>query len=160
KFACEKADKVIVVSKQTADDIVRFLRIPERKIEVVYQGCHQNFKKAIKQEEIEKVTKKYQLPPSYMLTVGTIEKRKNIGLILEFLNNHPDYLLPLVVVGRPTHYLEELVAYTEDSGLEDRVMFLHQVSCEYRPVVYAGAYVFSYPPIFGRFGIPIIEAQE
>src|SRR5690554_3294295 len=37
KFACEKADKVIAVSQQTASDITRFLGIPEKKIEVIYQ---------------------------------------------------------------------------------------------------------------------------
>ena len=160
KYACEKADKVIAVSQQTANDIVRFLRIPEKKIEVVYQGCHQNFKKEITQEEIEKVSKKYRLPSAYMLTVGTIEKRKNVGLILEFLKNNPDYDLPLVVVGKPTPYLKELLAYTAASGLEDRVIFLHQVTFEDLPVVYAGAFVFVYPSIFEGFGIPIIEAQE
>lgn len=160
KFACEKADKVIAVSQQTADDIIRFLGISEKKIEVVYQGCHQNFKKEVTKEEMEKVARKYQLPPAYMLTVGTIEKRKNIGLILDFLKNNPDFDLPLVVVGKPTPYLNELLAYAEASGIEERVMFLHQVTFEDLPAVYAGAYVFIYPSIFEGFGIPIIEAQE
>lgn len=160
KFACEKADKVIAVSHQTAMDITRFLGIPEKKIEVVYQGCHQNFKKEIEKEELDKVAKKYNLPSSYMLTVGTIEKRKNIGLILDFLKNNPDYELPLVVVGKPTPYLKELIAYTEASGLVDRVIFLHKVTFEDLPAIYAGAYVFIYPSIFEGFGIPIIEAQE
>jgi len=160
KFACEKADKVIAVSHQTAMDITRFLGIPEKKIEVIYQGCHQNFKKEVKKEDLDKVAKKYNLPASYMLTVGTIEKRKNIGLILDFLKNNPDYELPLVVVGKPTPYLKELIAYTEASDLTDRVIFLHHVTFEDLPAIYAGAYVFIYPSIFEGFGIPIIEAQE
>lgn len=160
KYACEKADKVIAVSEQTAADITRFLGIPEKKIEVIYQGCHQNFKREIQKDEMDQVAKKYDLPSSYLLTVGTIEKRKNIGLILEFLKNNPDYELPLVVVGKPTPYLHELTAYIEASGLEERVKFLHQVSFEDLPCVYAGAEVFIYPSIFEGFGIPIIEAQE
>ncbi len=160
KFACEKADKVIAVSSQTAKDVNRFLGIPERKIEVVHQGCHHNFKKELKQEKIEAIAQKYQLPPTYMLTVGTIEKRKNVGLILEFLKNNPDYEIPLVVVGKPSPYLKELKAFIEVSGLGDRVMFLHQVTFEDLPAIYAGAYVFIYPSIFEGFGIPIIEAQE
>lgn len=160
KYACEKADKIIAVSEQTAQDITRFLGIPEKKIEVIYQGCHQNFRKKIGKEDLERVGKKYNLPPSYMLTVGTIEKRKNIGLILEFLKNNPDHDLPLVVVGKPTPYLKELLAYVEASGLEDRVTFLHQVVFDDLPAIYAGAFVFIYPSVFEGFGIPIIEAQE
>jgi glycosyltransferase involved in cell wall biosynthesis len=64
------------------------------------------------------------------------------------------------VVGKPTPYLKELLAYTVASGLEDRVIFLHQVSFGDLPAVYAGAYVFIYPSMFEGFGIPIIEAQE
>lgn len=160
KFACDKADKIIAVSNQTAKDIIRFLNIPEKKIEVIHQGCHQNFKEEIKKEDLAKVSKKYNLPPTYMLTVGTIEKRKNVGLILDFLNNNPDYDYPLVVVGKPSPYLKELKSYIEASGLEDRVLFLHQVSFEDLPSIYAGAYVFIYPSMFEGFGIPIIEAQE
>lgn len=160
KYACEKADKIIAVSNQTAKDIIRFLQIPEKKIEVVHQGCHQNFKEKVSQEDLVRISQKYNLPPAYMLTVGTIEKRKNIGLILDFLKNNPDCDHPLVVVGKPSPYLKELKSYIEVSGLENRVLFLHQVSFEDLPVIYAGAYVFIYPSIFEGFGIPIIEAQE
>lgn len=160
KYACEKADKIIAVSNQTAKDITRFLKVPEKKIEVIHQGCHQNFKKQVTKEDLERVVKKYNLPSSYMLTVGTIEKRKNVGLILEFLKCNPDWNLPLVVVGKPSHYLKELKNYIEASDLQDRVVFLHQVSFEDLPVIYSGAYVFIYPSLFEGFGIPIIEAQE
>lgn len=160
KYACEKADKIIAVSNQTAKDITRFLQIPEKKIEVVHQGCHQNFKEKVSAEDLARISKKYNLPPSYMLTVGTIEKRKNIGLILDFLKNNPECDHPLVVVGKPSPYLKELKSYIEVSGLENRVLFLHQVTFEDLPVIYAGAYVFIYPSIFEGFGIPIIEAQE
>src|SRR5205085_2463654 len=49
--ACARADKIIAVSKQTAQDLMEFLTVPESKIEVVYQGCHPNFKRAISTEE-------------------------------------------------------------------------------------------------------------
>lgn len=160
KYACEKADKIIAVSNQTAKDITRFLKVPEKKIEIIHQGCNQHFKNEVKIKDLELVAQKYNLPPSYMLTVGTIEKRKNIGLILEFLKNNPDFEHPLVVVGKPGPYLKELKAYIDASGLEDKVLFLHQVSFEDLPAIYSGAYVFIYPSIFEGFGIPIIEAQE
>ena len=160
KFACENADKVIAVSEQTAKDIVQYLDIPEKKIEVIHQGCHQHFKNQVSKEAFSKVAKKYNLPSSYMLTVGTVEKRKNIGLILEFLKCNPDCDLPLVVVGKPSHYLKEVKSYILSAGLQDRVLFLHQVSFEDLPAIYSGAYVFIYPSLFEGFGIPIIEAQE
>lgn len=160
KFACEKADKIIAVSSQTAEDIMRFLKVPERKIEIVHQGCHQGFRDKVSSVDLERVRTHYNLPSTYMLTVGTIEKRKNIGLILEFLKNNPDSEHPLVVVGRATAYIKELKTFIAASGLEDRVIFLHDVSFQDLPAIYAGAYVFIYPSLFEGFGIPIIEAQE
>ena len=44
RSACERADKIIAVSKQTKSDIIEFFNINEDKIDVVYQGCNQVFK--------------------------------------------------------------------------------------------------------------------
>ena len=44
KAACRQADKILATSKQTKHDLIDFLKIEEKKIEVVYQGCHPTLK--------------------------------------------------------------------------------------------------------------------
>src|SRR5690606_14636952 len=95
-----------------------------------------------------------------LLFVSTIEKRKNVQLILKALKERQNWEFPLVVIGRPTAYLKELLAYIEEHRLQTKVVFLHNVSFEDLPAIYKMAHVFIYPSYFEGFGIPIIEAQQ
>jgi hypothetical protein len=51
--ACQAADRIVAISRQTADDVINFLGIPDSKIDIVYQGCHPQFKQIKSKEEIE-----------------------------------------------------------------------------------------------------------
>ena len=59
KKATVAADKIIAISEQTKRDIIHYLKVPESKIEVVYQGCHQSFKEKQSQEFLDEVKEKF-----------------------------------------------------------------------------------------------------
>ncbi|GAB3651369.1 glycosyltransferase family 1 protein [Echinicola sediminis] len=158
--SCREADQVVAVSEQTKKDLVNFLGIDEAKIKVVYQGFHENYKKEVSWEQMLEVKQKYQLPERFLFFVSTIEKRKNVQLILKAMKSRPDWELPLVVVGRATAYLNNLKAMVQEFGLQGKVYFLHQVAFDDLPAMYKMAQVFIYPSYFEGFGIPIIEAQS
>jgi glycosyltransferase involved in cell wall biosynthesis len=159
RYACQAADKVIAVSQQTANDVAEFYKIPEDKIEVVYQSCNDLFKRTWTAGSLSKVIQKYKLPQDFILNVGTIEKRKNALLILQAMEQLKHTLdLHLVIVGKATHYLEEIRQYAAAHGLENRLYILHNVSYEDLPLIYRAAKLFVYPSVFEGFGIPIIEA--
>ncbi len=158
--SCRAADQVIAVSEQTRQDLISYFRIAPSKIKVVYQGTHEIFQQDVDCEKILSVREKYVLPERYLLFVSTIDKRKNVQLILQALRESPNYDIPLVVVGRPTSYLKELRHYVSENGLEGKVSFLHDVTFEDLPAVYKMAHAFLYPSYFEGFGIPIIEAQR
>jgi glycosyltransferase involved in cell wall biosynthesis len=157
RYACKTADRIVAISQQTKNDLVSLLKVDPTKIEVIYQGCNQAF--GVKQTEEKKasVKQKYQLPDQYILTVGTIEERKNLLLMVKALPAvHND--IPLVVVGKPTHYLEQVKSFVNTNGLGSRVIFLHQVTFADLPAVYQMADVFVYPSRYEGFGIPVLEA--
>ena len=56
--------------------------------------------------EIEQVKKIHKLPLSYLLYVGTIEKRKNLLTIIKSLQLVNE--IPLIVVGKKTSYFKEV----------------------------------------------------
>ncbi len=58
KKAAEQADLIIAISEQTKQDIIHYLKVPESKIKVIYQGCHQAFKENQAQEFIHKTKQK------------------------------------------------------------------------------------------------------
>jgi glycosyltransferase involved in cell wall biosynthesis len=156
RLACRKADKIIAVSECTKRDIVSFFHIPEEKIAVVYQGCHPSFRQKVSEDKRSEIREKYSLPARFILSVGSIEARKNLLLVVKALKNIPE--IHLVAVGKSTPYQLEVEKYAEKSGVQSRVHILNTVSFEDLPALYQSAALFVYPSFFEGFGIPIIEA--
>lgn len=156
KHACRVADSIIAISQKTKDDLVELLGIDPNKIEVIYQGCDPSF--AIEQTAPQKsaVKEKYSLPNCFILSVGTIEERKNLLLTVKALKKADD--IKLVVVGKETKYTEQVKAYLTANNLNHRVMFLKEVTFAELPAVYQLASVFVYPSRYEGFGIPVLEA--
>ncbi len=155
KYAAENADCVIAISEQTKRDIITYLKIPESKIKVIYQGCHNAFKVERTNEEKDSLKKKLDLPEKFLLNVGTIEKRKNALTIIKAIRNLD---IPLVIVGRKTKYYKEIEEYITEDNLQGKVIFLEGLSMEELSTLYQLAEIFIYPSVFEGFGIPIIEA--
>jgi len=156
KYACKVADKIVAISQKTKDDIVELLGTDAAKIEVIYQSIDPIFTITQSAEQKEAVSAKYQLPQQFLLSVGTIELRKNLLLLakaLKYINN-----IPLVVVGRPTKYLDEVKQYLSTNNLTDRIIFLHDVDFADLPAIYQLASVFIYPSRYEGFGLPVLEA--
>lgn len=159
KSACARADHIVAISRQTADDIRSFLKVPDDKISVVYQGCHLQFMTRYSEQDCVAVRVKYKLPARYLLTVGTIEKRKNAKLLVEALAQLPkDVRIPLVIVGRRTAYTVEVLERARQLQVVSSIHIVDNMSFPDLPAVYQGAEIFLYPSVFEGFGIPIIEA--
>jgi glycosyltransferase involved in cell wall biosynthesis len=155
--ACKKADKIIAVSECTKRDIVTFFGIPETKIEVVYQGCHPDFRKKVSATTKTTVGHKYNLPSRFVLYVGSIEARKNLLLIVKALKHIPTDI-HLVAIGKSTSYQSEVAKYALEAGTKSRLHILNNVPFGDLPAIYQSASLFVYPSFFEGFGIPIIEA--
>lgn len=159
RYAVKVADRIIAISHQTASDIVELLHVKPEKIEVVYQGCHPNFRRVFTDAMLEHVKVKYDLPENFILNVGTIEERKNALVIVKALALLPkDVDAKVVIVGRPTSYLKTITDFIDTKRLHQRVKILQNVTFEDLPAIYRLSRVFVYPSLFEGFGIPLIEA--
>ena len=142
-----EADHIIAISECTKRDILAYGEVDERKISVIYQSCAPKFS----------VSQSATPSSRYILSVGSIEARKNILLAVKALPYLPE-AVSLVIVGRHTPYTDEVIAYAKKEGLTHRIKIMHGVSDEELPKLYAGAEAFVYPSRYEGFGIPIIEA--
>jgi glycosyltransferase involved in cell wall biosynthesis len=142
-----EADHIIAISECTKRDILAYGEVDERKISVIYQSCAPKFS----------VSQSAMPSNRYILSVGSIEARKNILLAVKALPYLPE-AVSLVIVGRHTPYTDEVIAYAKKEGLTHRIKIMHGVSDEELPKLYAGAEAFVYPSRYEGFGIPIIEA--
>jgi glycosyltransferase involved in cell wall biosynthesis len=156
RYSCQTADRIVAVSRQTADDIVEFFGIAPEKIDVVYQGCNVVFNTEVSLIEKEILRMKYLLPKSFILYVGTIEERKNLLTLIKAMH-YGKIEMPLVVIGKHTPYLNKIIEFIERHSLIN-IIFCDVVQNQDLPGIYQLADLFVYPSIFEGFGIPILEA--
>lgn len=157
RSACERADSILAVSECTKRDIVQFFSIKEEKIKVIYQGCDESFRQTVPPNLLEEVKTHYQLPPNYLLYVGSIESRKNLIRVVEALAQ-TRCQLPLVAVGKHTPYADKVQRRADELGVSNRLRIIHGVEFRHLPAVYQMASLFIYPSYFEGFGIPLLEA--
>jgi glycosyltransferase involved in cell wall biosynthesis len=155
KYACIAADAIIAISEQTKRDIIQYYKIPAEKIEVIYQTCDERFKTKASQAEKEQVRSKYKLPAPFLLSVGSIIERKNLFTLVQAMQTVD---CPLVIVGNGKAYKRKIEAYINANQLENKIIFLPNVSNQDLSILYQLSEIFIYPSLYEGFGIPIIEA--
>ena len=156
--------KIIADSKNTKNDIVRFFKIDPAKIEVVYLAADNLFKKLLEKEKDISVLKKYKIDKKYILSVGTIEPRKNFITLIEAFNlikhniNNFDY--KLVIAGQTGWKSEATYEEREKSPYKKDILFIGRVPDQDLVQIYNQAELFVYPSLFEGFGLPPLEAMS
>ncbi len=159
RHTCREATRFIAISERTKLDLMQLCGVPEERIDVVYQSCGTRFRTLASDEERAAVRQRCQLPSRYILSVGTIEKRKNALLALQALEHLPQDV-HLVLVGRATPYAQTIADYARRHSLTARLHIVSNVGNADLPAVYQMAEAFVYPSRYEGFGIPIIEAIQ
>lgn len=157
--AVHRADHVLADSENTRWDVIELLRVPEEKVSVLYPGVAPRFRPIRDRTELERVRAKYDLPPQFVLSVGTIQPRKNyVGLMEAFARlNSAD--VHLVIVGGKGWLYEDVFARARDLRIQDRVTFAGFVDDADLPALYNLARAFALPSLYEGFGIPPLEAM-
>jgi glycosyltransferase involved in cell wall biosynthesis len=155
----KRARRVIAVSAQTKSDAVRLMGFDPDRIDVIHHGVDDAYRN-VTADEISRVRAAYDLKKPYILFVGTIEPRKNVGLLLDAysqlgLSMRDEF--DLVVVG-PKGWSSEPTVARLKSGIRG-VRFLGYVPENDLPGVTAGAAVFIYPSLYEGFGFPVAQAM-
>ena len=157
RVACREADRIIAISERTKRDIMELGGVSADRIDVIYQSCSPHFQTVTTPQQQDEVSRRYSLPRRFVLSVGSIEARKNIFLAVRALRHLPADI-HLVTVGRQTAYSQKVLKDAADAGLGQRVHFLHGVPDTDLQALYQMAEVFVYPSRYEGFGVPIIEA--
>jgi glycosyltransferase involved in cell wall biosynthesis len=159
-----RARRIIAVSHQTADDLIRFFGIDSQKIEVVYNGVADHFS-PLPAEDVAAFRQQEHLPDRFLLYVGTLEPRKNLVRLLEAFAcwrataSAADQEIALVIAGAKGWFYDEIFQRVHSLNLNDVVHFPGFVPTESLPYWYQAAMAFVYPSLFEGFGMPVIEAM-
>lgn len=162
KVTAGRARKIIAVSENTKADIIKFLNIPEQRIEVIYEGVGADYRPVTETTTLDRVRRKYHLPERFLLYVGTYLPHKNIDTLLLA---YRELLLqgaacPKLVLagkkGRNSDRIEKLVAALD---LRGAVVSTGFVAEEDLPPLYSMSEMFLFPSLYEGFGLPILEAM-
>lgn len=163
KWSVKAADLIIAVSKNTANDVVKFYGIAPQKVKIIYHGKSTLFTPA-SVDEISKVLTKYQLPPKYLITVGRIDLKKNLTTLVKAfaaIQDKIDKTIKLVLVGEVYKKCEDknLLPTINNLGLQDKVAFIGRVPDEDLTGLYSGAIACAFPSVHEGFGLVGLEAM-
>jgi glycosyltransferase involved in cell wall biosynthesis len=162
-IAARRADFIITDSEHAQREIVEMYGVPGNRIAVTPLGYPPSMNAPPDPVRSAGVHRRYGLPDSYILYVGTIQPRKNLNMLIEAyarLRHEGSTDKKLVIVGRKGWLYEALFARITVLGLEDNVIFTGFVPDEELPDLYDGACLFVYLSLFEGFGLPPLEAMS
>jgi glycosyltransferase involved in cell wall biosynthesis len=154
----KRADGLIAISESARSDAVRFLKIPERKIRVIYPGVTEAYSLA-GSGEADRVRAKLELQRPYLLFVGTVEPRKNVDVLLDAYEALPRSIaqeFELVLAGPRGWANPGTLARLNDPP--PNVRYLGYVAEDDLPGLFAGATAFAFPSLYEGFGFPVAQA--
>jgi glycosyltransferase involved in cell wall biosynthesis len=161
---CHQAARVIADSHNTKRDLVRCYGIEPEKIDVIYLAVDDRMRRISDSTALQVVRERYRLPDIFNLFLGSVEPRKNLGVLLEATRTLKEARSEhrLVIAGRPEpDYLATVRRTIRRLGLiegED-VILTGQVDDRDLPALYSLCTLFVYPSLYEGFGLPPLEAM-
>ncbi len=155
-----RATTIITISQASRRDLVALYGVSPQKIHVIYEAPAPHFRPQ-PAAVVEAVRRRYGLPERYILTVGTIEPRKNLSrLLAAFERVHAQGLVDtLVIVGQRGWLYEDFLQRLVESPARDAVILPGFVPDTDLAAMYTGATVFALPSLYEGFGLPVLEAM-
>lgn len=163
KYFVEKtADRcghVITVSNASRFDILRYMRLPEAKVSVVYEAASDDIRPLSKQN-CDDVMSQYGIRSPYIAALSSTSRHKNIvRLICVFADISKEIDCDLVLIG----YLpkgSKILSLVDTLQIKDRVHVTGFIARYELSALLQKARLFVFPSMYEGFGLPLLEAQK
>lgn len=161
-ISINSADHIITGSDFVRNELMKIFSISVHKITRINHGVSKIFKSR-SFNEIRDFLISYNLhEKSYLLSVGTLEPRKNLERLIQAfkrLSEQQRNQFPLVLVGVKGWNTRRLEKLTYSLIKKQQLYCLGYVSEVDLPYLYSGAYGFVYLSVYEGFGLPLLEAM-
>jgi len=165
RHSARRAARILSLSEHTRRDIIETYGINEDHVDAIPLAAPEHFAPVRDYAELQRVRHNYGIDGDYILSVGSIQPRKNLArLIKAFASLRGDgsiaNLPKLVLAGKCAWLYDETLRALEESGTKEAVVVTGYVPEEDLPALYSGALCFVYPSYFEGFGLPPLEAMK
>ena len=161
-MAARRATRVMTVSESSKRDILRFVDTEPEKIDVIYNAYDDRFAIDPREEEVVRVSERYQLQSEFVLYAGNVKPHKNLERLIEafyLVRKRGLDHLKLVLIGDEISKYTALRRAVHKYQLHKYVRFLGYLPEETLAVMYRLAGVFVFPSLYEGFGLPPLEAM-
>jgi glycosyltransferase involved in cell wall biosynthesis len=155
RWSARRADVVLADSRATADDVMRYYRVPERRVRVVPLGVDPIFRPVDPAPTLRRLGLDDR---PYVLFVGKMTKRRNLPALIEAFAEADRGGHRLVLAGDNPQRLD-LAGIAHRLRLGDRFRYLGFPTDDDLVALYSGATLVVYPSLREGFGLPIVEAM-
>jgi glycosyltransferase involved in cell wall biosynthesis len=160
-----RAARILALSEYSRSDIIETYAISPDRVSVTPPAAPGHFAPITDAQELARVRRNYGIEGEYILSVGSIQPRKNLARLIAAYASlrrlRPQAKLPqLVLVGKKAWLFDDTLRAATEHGLTSVVIFTGYVPEADLPALYSGARCFIYPSYFEGFGLPVLEAMQ
>jgi glycosyltransferase involved in cell wall biosynthesis len=157
--AVKRADLIFADSDATRADLIELFGAAAERVQTLYSGVEDLFRPVTDAEVLRAVRCRHALTKPFILSVGTIEPRKNLVRLIEAYSRLRQIVdLDLVIAGGRGWMYDQIYRSPEEFGVGRNVRFLGYVPEADLPALYSLATLFVYPSLYEGFGLPVLEA--
>jgi glycosyltransferase involved in cell wall biosynthesis len=165
RHSARRAARILSLSEHTRHDIIETYGISPERVKAIPIAAADHFRTVTDSRELQRVRHTYGIHGEYILSVGSIQPRKNLARLVQayalLRGDGPTGKLPkLVLVGKCAWLYDETLRVIEKTGVKDAVVLTGYVPEPDLPALYSEALCFVYPSYFEGFGLPPLEAMK
>ena len=163
EWAVTVVDHIIADSDATRNDIIRLLGVVPERVTTIHLAADDTFSTDYDPTAIRQTAREYGVGEGFLLFVGTLEPRKNLGMLLgayHRLRKERGVIVPLVLVGSKGWFYENIFQEIARLDLADSVRHLTGIPDVKLAHLYRAAGVLVFPSWYEGFGLPALEAMH
>jgi glycosyltransferase involved in cell wall biosynthesis len=159
-LSARRSRRIIAISEATKADLASELGVPERKIDVIYEGP--GMEEPSEPADEAEVRRALALGDGrIVLSVSAKRPHKNLERLIDaFAQVVRDREATLVLPGYPTRFGASLEERAAAAGIAHRVRFTGWLDDRSLDALYRMASCFVFPSLAEGFGLPVLEAMQ